>query len=367
MPKPLPLRRIRDISFPPPPVLAEPDGLPDRTSLRLNLNESRLPASPRVAEAVARVVGDANTYPDHGCTALGALITRRTGVGADRLSFGNGSAELLVAAAMIAMEPGDEAVFPSPTFPTCAKGVQIAGGSIVNVPVTADGSHDMDAMLVAVTEKTRLFYICAPNNPTGGVVPADDLDRAIADVPTTCLLVIDEAYAEFAAHEGSADVLTALQSRSGPWVVTRSFSKAYALSGLRVGYALCSDTDIQHGLWQLRPNFNVNRVAQAAAVAAMSDTAHLDYILETTIRERQRLAGALTELGCRPFPSGANFLTIEMPVPSADVADALAAERIHVQSLPWPAGNGSLRITIGPAEEMDAVIAAVRRALEAAR
>ena len=224
----------------------------------------------------------------------------------------------------------------------------------------------MDAMLAAISDRTRLFYVCAPNNPTGVVVPAADLERAIAEVPDSCLLVIDEAYAEFARHEGSADVLAALGSRTGPWIVTRTFSKAYALSGLRIGYALCSDAEIQHGLWQLRPNFNVNRLAQAAGVAAMNDAAHLTHILETTIRERGRLAQMLADLGCRPFPSGANFLTAATPVPATDVAAHLEESGILVQSLDWPAGNGSLRITIGPAEEMDAVIAAVQAALDAA-
>ncbi len=361
-----PIRRIKEISFPPPPVFSEPDARVDPSWRRLNLNESRLAPSPKALHAMRDAINDINNYPDHGCAALAELISQRMGVDPGLLSFGNGSGELLVAAAMISVQPGDEAIFPSPTFPTCPKGVQIAGGTIVDVPVTDDGTLDIDAMLGAITPKTRMFYLCTPNNPTGGVVSAEDLRRVAEEVPDDCLLVVDEAYYEFAVHEGSADVLAQLRTRTGAWVVTRTFSKAYALSGMRVGYVIASDADIKHGLWQLRPNFNVNRLAQAAARAAMLDEDHLAFILDSTIRERRRLADAVAELGWRAFPSGANFLTVSADRAAGEIVDKLQKFRILVQEVPWPAGHGSIRITIGNEQETGALIDALREIAGAA-
>ena len=211
------------------------------------------------------------------------MIRDHTGIPLDRISFGNGSAEILVALAMLSINEGDEAILPSPTFPTCGKGVQIAGGTIVNVPLRGDGVNDVPAMLAAMTDRTRLFYLCSPNNPTGGILTAAELTEAAQRVPDTCLLVIDEAYFEFSQKEGGPDVLSVLAGRKGPWVVTRSFSKAYCLAGMRIGYALASDAEIQKGLWQLRPNFNIGRASLAAATAAMLDEAYLQEMLARTI------------------------------------------------------------------------------------
>jgi len=361
----IPTKRIRDITFPPPPALAEPECRLDRSVRRLNLNESRLAPSPHAVEAMRQAIEDVNAYPDHGCTALAEVISSRIGVDADRLTFGNGSGEILVAAAMVALEPGDEAVFPSPTFPTCPKGAQIAGGKLITVAVTDEGVNDIDAMLAAITPATRLFYICSPNNPTGGVVAGADLARAIDEVPDNCLLVVDEAYCEFAALEGSADVLALLKKRAGPWITTRTFSKAYALSGMRIGYGICSNDALKQGIWQLRPNFNVNRIGLAAAHAAYQDEDHLRSLLQRTIEQRQKLANGLQQLGCKPFPSGANFLTVGTPCPAGELAASLAAAGILVQDMPWPGHFGSIRITIGTNEDTEAVIDAVSRFIEA--
>ncbi|MFD2206721.1 pyridoxal phosphate-dependent aminotransferase [Kiloniella antarctica] len=279
--------RVENLAFPAPPILAEPEGRPSDTPIRLNLNESPYSPSPRAIAAMQSAIRSVNFYPDHGCTALVNALSEKTGIPTAQFSFGNGSGELLIAAGMLVIEEGDEAVFPAPTFPTCGKGVELSGGKVVSVPVTKDGICDVDAMLGVITERTRLFYLCTPNNPTGGILSQADLDKAIVQVPGNCLLVIDEAYFEFAQYEGAPDVLKSLSNRQGPWIVTRTFSKAYALSGLRIGYAISSEKPINDGIWKLRANFNTNRIALAAATAALGDKEHLENILSNTIAQRE--------------------------------------------------------------------------------
>ncbi|MBW8635649.1 aminotransferase class I/II-fold pyridoxal phosphate-dependent enzyme [Hoeflea sp. WL0058] len=359
-----PIERIRAITFPPPPSIADVAGRADVGLVRMNFNESARAPSPKAMEAASLALLDANRYPDHESRVLAAAIHDKTGVPVDRMSFGNGSGEVLVAAAMVSIEPGDEAVMPAPTFPTCGKGVQIAGGRIVNVPLKPDGSNDIPAMLAAVTERTRLFYLCTPNNPTGGVIAADDLRTAFNKVPDTCMLVVDEAYFEFASVEGGPDVLSLLKERAGPWIVTRSFSKAYCMAGLRVGYALASDNDIAYGLWQLRPNFNLGRPALAAAAAAMRDEAYLQETLRLTIAGRQRLSEALASLGFEAFPSFANFLTVRAPLPASKLGRELEKKKILVQPLPWPDERGSLRITVDSRESTNRLVEALADLIE---
>ncbi len=354
-----PIERIRAITFPPPPSIADVKGRADAGLVRMNLNESARAPSPKAMEAASLALLDANRYPDHECRVLAAAIAAKTGVPVDRMSFGNGSGEVLVAAAMVSIEPGDEAVMPAPTFPTCGKGVQIAGGRIVNVPLKPDGSNDIPAMLAAVTERTRLFYLCTPNNPTGGTIGSDDLRAAFKQVPDTCMLVVDEAYFEFASVEGGPDVLALLKERNGPWIVTRSFSKAYCMAGLRVGYALASDRDIAYGLWQLRPNFNLGRPALAAAAAAMHDEPYLQETLRLTITERRRLSEALIPMGFEAFPSFANFLTLRAPLPASELGRELEKKKILVQPLVWPDERGSLRITVDSRESTDRLVEAL--------
>ena len=355
-----PISKVRDYTFLSPPPLIEPDHQPDPQQRRLSLNESLHPPSPKAIEAIANAAQFSNFYPDNSGHAITSLISERTGVSENRIRLGNGSSQLLHAIGSLAIEPGDNAVVPVPTFPMLGESVIMAGGSLVSVPVNSDGCNDVPAMLDAMTERTRIFYLCTPNNPTGGVLSEDHLKRAIRDVPETCLMVFDEAYAEFAEHEGTANLLALLKERKGQWIITRTFSKAYALAAMRIGYALCSDDALTRGLIQISPSFVVSRVAMAAAEAAMRDTDYLKSTLDDLIRQRKRLADALEQFGCRALPSGANFVTVFPPVPAGSVAKALKEQGILVQAMPWPDENGSIRITVGGAEDMDALIDAIQ-------
>jgi histidinol-phosphate aminotransferase len=231
------------------------------------------------------------------------------------------------------------------------------------VPVRDDGVVDIAAILAAITPRTRLVYIASPNNPTGGMLARDDVARLVDELPDHVLLHYDEAYYEFGRHAGGPESLPMLERRSGPWVATRSFSKAYGLAGARVGYGITSSREVTEAFRKIRINFSVNAVALAGARAALEETAHIAELLDHTARERDRLNSALTALGFRTLPSAANFVTVVTQVPAGEVAAALREENVFVLPMPWRDSPGALRITIGSREDNDAVIAGITRAM----
>jgi histidinol-phosphate aminotransferase len=341
------------------PEIPEPEARLATGVRRLNLNESPWPPSPLAQAAMATALTEITRYPDHGCSALMRRLSAKNNIAEDRITFGNGSSEILAHISQVMLEPGDEAILPTPTFPACAAGINQLGGKIINVPVAEDGSNDVSAMLKHLSSRTRIFYLCTPNNPTGAAISAYDLQLAATEVPDNCLLVIDEAYFEFADTASGVSVLEILAKRTGPWIVTRSFSKAYGLAGLRIGYAFTSSADLRNAFWSLRTGFNINRVALAGAVAALDDEAYLAQTLNTVIAERARLATGLTSLGFAPYASQANFLMARSIGPANQYVDALAAKNIMISALPWPDENGCLRIGIGQAGDTDAVLSAL--------
>ncbi len=163
---------------------------------------------------------------------------------------------------------------PTPSFPRYRIATAIAGASAHLIRIADDGANDVEAMIAAIDDRTRIVFACTPNNPSGAPLSAEALDRLVTGVPDTILLVVDEAYAEFNAFEGGGDALPHLAKRKGPWISTRTFSKAFSLAGLRLGYALCSDAAIAEGLVKVKCNFNLNRLAVHAGLAALQDAAY---------------------------------------------------------------------------------------------
>lgn len=196
-------------------------------------------------------------------------LASRLGVPAERIVIGAGSNELLFASGEIALDPGDEAVAPDPGFVTYAKIIAMRDAIYVGVPVRTDGV--VDAIMAAVTPSTRLVYVATPNNPTGGMLVQDEAERLIAQLPDHLLLHYDEAYYEFGCHAGGPEALPLLGRRRGPWIVTRTFSKAYSLAGARVGYGIASSREIADAYLKIRINFSVNAIALAGARAALDE------------------------------------------------------------------------------------------------
>jgi len=356
------------------PVAALPvgGGIPyapamDRPMRALHLNECPLPPSPAVVEAVRAAAARANRYPDAQAGALRAALSRRTGVAPDRIVFGTGSEELLNLTTLVAVDPGDEVVTAVPAFGRYVQSTRIAGGQPVRVPVLADGRNDIPGMIAAVTPRTRIVYCALPNNPTGWNNTAGEIALLAAETPDSVLLVVDEAYYEFARHEGGPDVLKALRARQGPWMVMRTFSKAYCLAGLRLGYALCSSVEVANALQRVRTVFNANALVQAAALAALEDEAYLQRVLTSCATERRRLEAGLRALGLAPMPTVTNFISVPVPLKAAAVVARMQEHGILIGA--WSDGGRDdvIRISIGGPDDTDAVLTAMKVILAAPR
>lgn len=327
----------------------------------MNLNESAYPPAPTVIAAMQEACARANYYPDPRWDALTAALSAHTGIAQHRVVMGNGSDETIVTAGRIALEPGDEVIAPVPSFPGYYKCAAINGATLVPIAVRQDGANDVDAMLAAVTERTRLVFLATPNNPTGGMLRSDEVRRLVLGVPDTALLILDEAYYEFGIHAGGEDHLALMAERAGPWGVFRTFSKAYGLAGIRVGYVLCGSDEIANAFQTARSTFNVNVVAQAGALAALGDQEHMRGIVSATAAERERIASGLKDLGCEPFPSVGNFVAAWSRLPAADVVAALADEGILISRLMSPGYENYIRVTVGTAEDTDALMEALKK------
>ncbi|HUK10061.1 MAG TPA: histidinol-phosphate transaminase [Stellaceae bacterium] len=325
----------------------------------LHLNESPYPPSPRVQEAIAKAAGALNRYPDRLASALAKALAERTGIPAARIVFGAGSEELIGAISAMCLATGDRIVVPAPSFPVFGFSARLRDAMPVRAKLDAEGANDASALLDAIAPKTRVVVCCTPNPPSGGMMRAEALERVIAGVPAEILLVVDEAYHEFGRHAGGPDVLALVRRRAGPWVVLRTFSKAYGLAGQRLGYALCASERVAEALLQVKLHFSATTLSQAAALAALSDDAYLAKTLDAVARERERMSHGLRELGLRPWPSAGNFVSVAMPMPATAAMAALAERGILVRDWRDPEYLHELRITVGLPEDTDALLAAI--------
>ncbi len=348
-----------------PPTFADfPD--PATRPRLLQLNESPYPPSPRAAEAAATALADLNRYPDIAGRALAAAIGARLDVPAHRIVLGCGSDELIHFATVVALAAGDSAVVPAPSFPRYALSTRLAGATPIRAKLDAHGACDAQALLRAIGPRTRLVVACTPNPPSGGMMDEAALRALIAGVPQDALLLLDEAYYEFGRHAGGPDALALLRARKGPWLSTRTFSKAHGLAALRVGYAICGDDTVVEAFARARLQFNVPAPSQAAARAAFADEPHLARTLAAVADERERLARGLGALGLRVWPSAANFVSCSLARPAAAAMAALEAAGILVRDWRDPDHPNELRIGVGTAADTDAVLAALGRFLREA-
>jgi len=325
----------------------------------IHLNESPYPPSPRVAEAIAAATHDLNRYPSiYGRDLVGA-IARDVDVPVGRIVLGCGSDELIQLICQVALAPGDEAVVPAPSFPRYSLSTRLAGAQVKRVALDGGGACDAGALLSAIGPRTRLVFCCTPNPPSGGMMGEAALRAVIAGVPDDVLLYLDEAYFEFGRHAGGPDTLALLRARKGPWLSTRTFSKAYALAALRVGYAICGDDSVAEALRRAKLQFNVPTLSQAAALAAYRDQTYLGELLERNAAERLRLAEGLAKLGLAVLPSAANFVSCVMPGAATAAMAALEIRGILVRDWRDPAHLRELRIGVGLASDTDATLAAL--------
>lgn len=321
-----------------------PDGTP---GYRLSLNENPHPPLPSVLEAVAGAAARLNRYPDLTCSDLTAAIAASTGVDAERVVVGAGSSALIVQAMQAACEAGDEVVFAWRSFDVYPVTAAVVGATPVPVPLAPGGRHDVDAMAAAVTERTRVVMVCSPNNPTGTVVSAGELERLLEAVPREVLVVVDEAYAEYVRDPLAADGLAAARHHENV-VVLRTFSKAYGLAGLRVGYAVASP-QVARVLRSAGAPFGVSGVAQVAAVASLAAEEELMARVGASVAERERVVAALAAQGWRLPRSEANFVWLPLGERTPEFVAAAADRGISVR----PFGLEGARVTVAEVEGDD--------------
>lgn len=331
-------------------------------AIKLASNENPVGPSPKALAAAHEALRDVNRYPDAGCFALRRRLATHLGVDPDELLIGAGADEVLGLIGQTYLGPGDEAVFAWPSFAMYPIVVQAAGATAVAVPLTADLVHDLEALAAAVTPRTRVVFLCNPNNPTGTAVGAEAFDRFALRLPADVILVVDEAYYEYARRPDFPRSLSWVRRRPGT-VVLRTFSKIYGLAGLRVGYGI-ADAETVGLLHRPRHPFNVSLVAQAAALAALDDVDHVEESRRINETGREYLVRELGALGIAVWPSETNFVLADA---GAGAHDALLREGVIVRPM---AGFGlpeHVRISIGLPEENERLVKTLRRLREQPR
>lgn len=312
--------------------------------VRLSANENPLGPSPRVVEALRREAPRVHLYPDGGSSALRGALAQRLAISPAQIVVGNGADELITLVALAAFDPGDEVLMPEPSFEPYATGANIAGARLVASPLS--GYHtDLDDMRRRVTSRTKAIFLCSPHNPAATIIPRAPLLAflgALGDDPP--LVVLDEAYRDFVDDPEYPDGVTLL-ARHPRLLVLRTFSKIAGLAGLRVGYAIGSAETIDR-LNRVRAPYNVNRLGQVAALAALDDPEHADRTRALVTQERRFLLHGVAERGLAASPSQANFLLVRVPDP-ARARERLLRGGILVRDGGAVGFPGHLRISIG--------------------
>jgi len=331
-------------------------------AIKLASNENPLPPSDRVQRAIIAALNTVNRYPDGSGFYLRQALAKKHGVAPEQVILGNGSNELIELLVRTFLRPGDEAIVPHPSFVVYPMIVQAAGGIRVMV-MLKDYRLDLEAMARAITPLTKVIFIANPNNPTATIVTADEVDAFMARVPETVIVVFDEAYVEFAQGPDFPDTL-AYVKQGRKVIVLRTFSKAASLAGLRVGYAI-ADADATALMNRIRQPFNVNSLAQAAALAALEDEAHVLECVRMIEAGRHFLYEEFRALGLSYVPSRANFILVDVGRNATEIYQKLLHEGVIVRPMTSFGMESTLRITVGTPEENRRLVRALRTVLGA--
>jgi histidinol-phosphate aminotransferase len=320
------------------------------TAYKLSSNEIAHSPLPSVVAAIVDAANDINRYPDPFTTKLNQAISEKFAVPVDQIATGTGSVGVCQQIIQAVAGADDEVIYAWRSFEAYPIITTIAGAKNVQVPLTTDGQHDLAGILAAITPKTRVIFVCTPNNPTGGIVTQQQINNFLANVPKDILVVIDEAYVEFNRDANAIDGVATMKANSNVGVL-RTFSKAYGLAGLRVGYFM-GPNNIAEAVRKTAVPFGVSNIAQVAAVASLEHEAELFQRVDEVIAERSWFESELASLGFKLAPSQANF--VWLPLGDRTEEFALRSEGIAVSIRPFP-GEG-VRISIGERPALERVI-----------
>jgi histidinol-phosphate aminotransferase len=331
-----------------------------KNAVKLASNENPFGPSPRVIEALRAAALGIHRYPDSAGWQLRDRLARHHGVAMDEIVLGNGSNELIDLACRTYASPADHIVFGVPSFACYELGARSANVPFDAVTLRDKLEWDVDALIAATNERTKVLFLANPNNPTGAYLGRAELERLISELPERVVLIVDEAYVDFADAPDFASALE-MRSKRERMLVLRTFSKAYGLAALRVGYALGPASVVSY-LNRTRAPFNVGGLGQVAALAALEDPAHVARYVESNRKERARVSESLGAMGLRVAPSQANFVLVDFARPGRQVYDRMLRLGVIIRPMPAPIDTW-LRITIGTREENDRLLAAVRDVL----
>jgi histidinol-phosphate aminotransferase len=334
--------------------------------VKLASNEGQYGPFPAALEAIERGIGDLNRYPDGGAYRLTVALAEKHGVGPENVALAAGADGLIMYLSLATLDPGDEIVCGWPSFPSYVLDAIKMGATPVRVPLAGD-RYDLEALLAAVTPRTKIVYVANPNNPTGTMVCRDELDAYFERVPEHVLTVLDEAYFEYVDHPGYPDGIEEYAKRDARRVlVLRTFSKIYGLAGLRVGYGI-GPVDAVQAVKKVRNAFDINQTAQDAALASLGDDGEIGRRRAETAVARGALERACAALPVRvAAPPVANFLFVDVGGDVSALFEALLREGVIVRPLAPFGAPEAIRVTVGTAEETELFASAFARCLAVA-
>ncbi len=334
--------------------------------IKMASNENPYGPSPRAVQAMQSVLTECNFYPDNDASELGQKLAERHNLQPEQVVPAAGSTALLGIITRTLLSPGLNAVTSERSFIIYPIATKAAGGRLIEVPMH-DDAFDLDAIAAAIDRNTRIVFLANPNNPTGTLVPADELDRFLQKVPDHVIVVLDEAYYDFAQHFAAIRGVDYSRSldyvREGRKVVVlRTFSKAHGLAGVRVGYGL-GPAALMSYFARMRTTFSVSAVAQAGALAALDDEAHTRKAVENNAVQAERLVGEISALGYRVAPTWANFLYCELGEDAAAIAKRFQAEGVIIRPLGAWGAPTAIRVTIGTPEQNEIFLKAFQKVM----
>jgi histidinol-phosphate aminotransferase len=344
------------------PAYKPPKLIAKQTSdmVKLSSNENALGPSPLALEALHDALPTIYRYPDTAAAALREALAAHVGLTPEHVICSNGSDELVFLLCLTFLREGDEAVMAQGTFISYLLRTIVMGGTPVRVPLR-DYTHDLAALREAITPRTRLLFVCNPNNPTGTSNGAEEVARLLDAVPDNVLVVMDEAYIEYVQRPDYPDLLPEIRNARPNLILLRTFAKIYGLAGLRVGYAY-THPDIVAYLDRARPTFNVNALAQVAAIAALRDSDHVARSRAHAEASRAFFARELPRLGLEPIPSETNFIAVAVGDDAA-VTERLYQQGFTVTPLSGWGVPGCIRISFGTEAQNQRFIAALANAI----
>ena len=330
---------------------------------KLGSNENPLGPAPAVQRALEATLARVAVYPDPSGRALSEKLAARHGVGTDRVVLGNGSEDLLAVLARAVLRPGDRMATLYPSFPLHEDYARLMGAQVIRIDLTPEGRIDVDALVAAVAQPVRLVLFANPMNPAGVWLSPQELGRVLDAVHPAAVTCLDEAYHEYAEGDGYGSAEPWLATHRGPLLILRTFSKAWGLAGLRVGYGITNSAELKRGLDLARTPFNVNLMAQVAAETALDHPQSVAEAVALVGRERPRVKAGIEALGLRVLPSRGNFLFFDAGRPATTLAQALLDRGVIVKPWKQPGYDTWLRVSIGTEADNDQFLAALSAAL----